>query len=425
MKRILSTCLSVVIVLGCIISASAADIEELEAKKAQLESEQAAYQAQLDEQNSAVTEQQKNVDAIVGKVQSVNSEISVIHEKIAALDTSISEKQGEIDTKNSEIETQMDTLRQRIKTIYISGDVSSLEIVLGAKDFSDFLDKIQLVQYVSDHDEELINGIKSQLEVISGEKAALQADKDEQETEQATLKTKQTELNTLLEENKDTLANLKLTAEETELKIGVKEDELAELTPELQQKYREQAQAAAQNNTPSEVASSDDGGSSESGGGDTTDYNDYSAPSSVSSDGGWVWPTPGCYYLTSTFSEQRSYEVHNAVDIGAGMGTPVYAASSGVVTQAYSGCTHNWGKSYGNWCSCGGGYGNVVYLSHDSGGYMTIYGHFSSITVSTGQHVSAGQLIGYVGSTGWSTGAHLHFEAHDASGNKIDPMQFY
>ena len=425
MKRILAVCLAVVLMLGCMISASATEVGDLEARQAELESEQAANQAKLQEQNSAVTEQQTAVDELVGKVQSVNAEIATIHEKIATLDTSINEKQVEIDAANAEIETDMNALRQRIKTIYIAGDVSSLEIVLGAKDFSDFLDKIQLVEYVSDHDEELINGVKDQLITISDEKASLQSDKEQQLTEQENLTTKQTELNTLLEENQETLKSLQFSVTQTEMQISLNEEELSALSPQIQEHYRQQAAAAAQRQSASSSGSSgDDDDSSGSSGGDYTDYNDYSAPSHVESDGSWVWPTPGCYTLTSEFNESRSYESHGGVDVGAGMGTPIYAANSGTVSSTCNECTHNWAKDWGNWCSCGGGYGNYVMIYHDNG-YETIYGHMSSVAVSQGSHVEAGQLIGYVGSTGWSTGAHLHFEVHDPSGYKVNPMNFY
>ena len=135
----------------------------------------------------------------------------------------------------------------------------------------------------------------------------------------------------------------------------------------------------------------------------------------------WTWPTPGYYYLTSEYGEGRSYETHDAVDIAAATGTPVYAANSGTVVSSFNGCTH---YSAGvNGCSCGGGYGNYVWIMHDNG-YETIYGHMISTVVSTGQYVSNGQLIGYVGSTGWSTGPHLHFELR-INGVKSNPMNLY
>ena len=104
------------------------------------------------------------------------------------------------------------------------------------------------------------------------------------------------------------------------------------------------------------------------------------------------------------------------------MGADVVAAKEGVVIDSYNGCYHNWPKEYGS-CGCGGGYGNYVMIAHDDG-KMTVYGHLSTTMVYTGQHVYQGQVIGFVGSTGHSTGAHLHFETR-LNGVKYNPMTEY
>ncbi|MBQ9471975.1 MAG: peptidoglycan DD-metalloendopeptidase family protein [Ruminococcus sp.] len=425
MKKFLSALMAGAVLVAGLISANAATISELEARQAELEAQQSQYKAQLEKSNAAVSEQQSEVDAIVGQVESVTEEIQIGYQKIGILDKNIAEKQKAIDEKNAEIEGDMDVLRQRIKTIYISGDVSSLEIVLGAKDFSDFLDKLQLVQYVSNHDEQLINDVKVQLNAIADEKAALEADKEAKQKEMSDLEKKQEELNTLLEENKEVLASLQGDAEHAQKQLTLSEDQLSGLSAEIQEYYRQQreALAAAQSSSSSSSSGSSDSGSS---GGDNTNtsdnsYSDPSAPSQISSGGGWVWPTPGNYYLTSEYGEARSYESHNAIDIGASTGTPIYAANSGTVVSSNNSCTHS--NSGSNWCNCGGGYGNFVWILHDNG-YETIYGHMISTTVYTGQTVSAGELIGYVGSTGWSTGPHLHFELR-INGVKSNPMNLY
>ena len=411
MKRILSLIISAAVLLCSAISCYATSIEELEARQAELEQQNAEYQAKLDENNQKVAEQQEYVDALVGKVQTVNEEIQVSREKIEALNNDIAAKQKLINEKNQEIEDKMNALRGRLKAIYISGDVSSLEIILGAKDFTDFLDKLQVVQYVSNHDEELIDEIQGQLDVISQEKQALKEEKKEQEAEQANLEKKQAELNTLLEENKETLATLQAASDDAQLQLELTEEELSGLSEEIQEYYRQQREEAAK---AAAAAQSGENGSSSS----STSY--AATQIDVPSTGGYVWPTPGFYYLSSSYEEWRGYRNHGAIDIaGAGiMNSPCYAAASGTVISSYSGCTHNWGKYYS--CGCGGGYGNYVWIDHGNG-KESIYGHLSSLTVSTGQYVSAGQLIGYVGTTGYSTGAHLHFETH-YNGVKYNPM---
>jgi len=421
MKKFLSACMAGVILVGGIISASAASISELESRQAELEAQQRTYQQQLDEKNAAVAEQQTEVDAIIGQVETVTEEIKICYEKIGILDTNIADKQKEIDKANAEIEDDMDILRQRIKTIYISGDVSNLEIILGAKDFTDFLDKLQLVQYVSNHDSQLINEVRTQLDAISEEKAALEADKEALNEEKAKLEQKQDELNTLLDENKEVLANLQSSADNAKLQLSLSEEELSGLSAEIQEYYRQQREALAAQQAAAAAQNSNSGGSSGDDNGGSSTYETDPSPTIINSGGGWVWPTPGCYYLTSQYHEPRSYEYHDAIDIGAGMGTPIVAANSGTVVSSYNGCYHS--NSGGNWCNCGGGYGNYVWILHDNG-YETIYGHMINTTVSTGQYVSAGQVIGYVGSTGWSTGAHLHFELR-INGVKSNPQNLY
>lgn len=418
MKKILSIVLAVAILAAGLISVNAATISELEARQAELEAQQAEYKAQLESKNAEVEAQQGEVDAIVGQVQSVSEEIVICNEKIELLDKSIAAKQELINEANAEIEDNMDVLRQRIKTIYISGDVSSLEIILGAKDFSDFLDKLQLVEYVSNHDEELISQIQAQLDTIAEEKAALESDKAAQEEEQAVLVEKQNELNILLEENKEILASLQGEASEAQMNLDLSEEQLSGLSEEIQEYYRQQREAIAAQQAAANSSGSDDGGNSGSSGSSYTTPVDSGAASYIDAGSGWVWPTPGYHTLTSVFGEGRSYETHNAVDIGASSGSPIYAANSGTVVSSCSTCTH-----YSSWCSCGGGYGNYIWILHDNG-YETIYGHMSRTVAYSGQRVEAGQLIGYVGSTGWSTGPHLHFELR-INGVRSNPMNLY
>ncbi len=401
-KRILSCIICLVLIVGCVLSVTATDIDEIKQQQEALEQQSAEYEAILNEKNAEVAEQQEQVDAIVGKVETVTKEIQVSHQKIEALDEQIQQKTDEIEQKNIEIEENMEILRQRIKTIYLAGEVSSLEIIMGAKDFSDFLDKVQLVKSVSTHDEELINEIQAQLDLISEEKEALQLDKVELEEEEKNLKAKQDELNELLKENEEILANLQEESDEALAQLSMTEDQIAQLDEELQEYYRQQAaqqqQQQQQNNPqPPKVE--------------------------VPAGGGYVWPVPGFYTLTSRYEEWRGYYNHGAIDIaGSGiMGATVVAASSGTVVATNTGCAHNWGKNYS--CGCGGGYGNYVWINHGNG-KETVYAHLTSVAVSPGQYVSAGQYVGTVGSTGHSTGAHLHFETR-YNGVKYDPMSEY
>ena len=399
-KRIISAVLCLVIIILGIVTVSATDIDEIKKRQEALKQQSAEYQAILDQQNADVATQQAQVDAIVGKVETVTLEIQTSHEKIAAIELLIEEKQADIDAKNLQIEGKLDVLRQRIKTIYKAGDVSSLEIILGAKDFDDFLDKVQLVKSVSAHDEKLINEIKGELAIINQEKADLEIKKGELETEHKNLEAKQAELNALLEENKELLATLQAESDATLELLTLTEEELGNLSDELREYYQQQQQQQ-QKPDPS---------------------NPQPTPS-VPSTGGYVWPTPGFHWLSSQFEEWRGHYNHGAIDIAGGgiMGANCYAAAAGTVVSVNTSCAHNWGKYYS--CGCGGGYGNYVWINHGNS-KETVYAHLTSVAVSSGQYVTAGQYIGTVGSTGHSTGPHLHFETR-YNGVKYDPMSEY
>ena len=127
----------------------------------------------------------------------------------------------------------------------------------------------------------------------------------------------------------------------------------------------------------------------------------------------WIWPLPGIYTLPKTF------EKTGCVYVSAYTGTPVYAAQAGTVKTANNSCTHS---AY-EVCDCCGGYGNYVWISHE-GGCDSIYGYLIATTVSEGDKVSKGQLIGYVGSTGYATASCLLFEVRN-NGVKIDPLSMY
>ncbi|MGN1051705.1 MAG: murein hydrolase activator EnvC family protein, partial [Acutalibacteraceae bacterium] len=328
--------------------------------------------------------------------------IAVSHEKINALDERISDLTEKVKTENKNIEKQMNTLRGRIKTIYMSGEVSSLEIILGAKDFGDFLDKVQLVKNVSSYDEELIGEIKVKIQSITEKQEELAENKDKLQSEKSELEEKQKDLNILLEENKAVLSELYKKSESQQDDVDKAEKELSGLEGEISAYYKAQAaKKAAQNNSSSNQGSG-------------------SSASIHVSASGFTWPVPGYYSLSSVFGEDRGSYGHGAIDIAGGgiMGATVVAAYGGTVVASNRSCTHNWGKSGS--CGCGGGYGNYVWIDHGNG-KATIYGHLSSLTVSTGATVSKGQVIGYVGSTGESSGAHLHFECR-YNGVRYDPM---
>lgn len=415
LKRILCAMLCVCMIsipMAIPTTVSAEDsISDLEQQLQQLEQENEKYQKILDDTKSDIAEKEEYKSALVSKVQVLDEKIAVTREKISSLNDDIKEKQDAYDKGLSEVEDQFDALANRLRILYMSGNATDLEIIFGAKDFSDLIDKMELVKSLANSDKELISEIQTKLDELSTKKESLEADKKDLETQQASLKSDQDEFNKLISDNDEILKNLYASNSEAQNSLESAALQSDEIEAKISQYYA--AQKAAAEHAAQASQSSSSSSSSSSG----------SSSVIVPSGSGFAWPTPGFVSRSSEWFEDREVYNHGGIDIaGAGiMGTPVVAAADGTVVATNSSCTHNWGKSYS--CGCGGGYGNYVMISH-AGGKMTVYGHLTSLTVSSGQTVSRGQVIGYVGSTGNSTGPHLHYECR-LNGVRYNPMSEY
>lgn len=420
LKRIicafLSVCMISMPVTLSVVSAGAESVDSLEQQLQDLEEQSQEYQDILDQTKEDIEEKEAYSDALVGKIEILDDKIALTRESIEDLNADIEQKQADIDQANADIEDQVDALCKRLRTIYMAGSASDLEIILGAKDFSDLIDKMSLIKVLSNYDKELIDEINVQLEEISEQKTALESDKEELEEKQLALEADQDEFNTLLEENDEILRNLYATSEDAEhalehaaLQSEEIEDQIASYYASLKQEETTPPSSSGGGSTPTPTPTPS-----------TTPSTTVSPTPSAS---GYTWPVPGFYYLSSEWNEDRYTYNHGAIDIAGGgiMGATVVSADGGTVISSYNGCAHNWGKSGS--CGCGGGYGNYVMIDHGNG-KMTVYAHLTNAVVSSGQSVSQGQVLGYVGSTGYSTGPHLHFECR-LNGVKYNPMLEY
>lgn len=437
-KRILSVLLSISMISVPFVSVIPVSAEEsvssLKQQLEELEQQNQEYQDILNQTQKDINEKEEYSEALVGKIAVLNDKIGVTHQSIDELNDDIENKQNEINKGNEDIEAQIQTLRERIRTIYMAGNATDLEIIFGAKDFSDFIDKMQLVKTLSNYDKKLIAEINGKLEIINEQKQQLEDDKTELETQETSLQNDIDDLNVLIEENDEILRNLYSSNADAQSALENLELESKEIDNQIKAYYAAQEEAAAKaaeeakklqsnsssaqtenSNKSDENSSSNENNSS----GESSNNGNTSSGGEISSSG-YTWPVPGFYYLSSEWNEDRYTYNHGAIDIAGGgiMGATVVAADGGTVAYTYSGCGHNWGKNGS--CGCGGGYGNYVMIDHGNG-KITIYAHLTSVSVSTGQYVSKGQTVGTVGSTGNSTGPHLHFECR-LNGVKYNPM---
>lgn len=394
-KKLLCALLSVCVISASAVcsassSASAQSVETLSDRIKNLDEKNKEYQEILEKTESDIADKEEYNEALVEKIDVLNEKIELTRESISENTESISQAEKEIEKSNGEIEDQLDALCERLRAIYMAGSASDLEIILGAKDFTDFIDKMALVKNLSKYDDKLIEEANDKLNEIKDKKEQLEADKAELEKDEDSLSSDLRELSKTLEDNKKTLEELYKASDDAKDFLENSQNEQAQIEAQIK-KYFE---GKAKNYT-------------------------FDTPESS----GYIWPCPGFYYLTSLFGEDRTTYSHGAIDIAeAGIfGAEVVAVADGTVIYTNSSCIHNWGKEKS--CGCGGGFGNYVWLDH-GGGKETIYGHLTALVVSPGDKVKKGQVIGYVGSTGNSTGPHLHFECR-YNGVKYDPLSEY
>ena len=276
-----------------------------------------------------------------------------------------------------------------MKAIYIAGSASELQVLLSSDSYADFLAKSELMRGVTKHDTEMMEKINKDIEDIEKLKKNIESDMKDAEEIKAGLVEKQRALDADYE--KARAAENKLSSKQSELEA--ESEEIAAAKKKVQAEWR----AAI-------IAESDSGRQFGSGG---------SSSSGKVSHYGFVWPFQSNYYI-SCYYGQQSYRFHTGLDItcGGAYGKPIYAAASGRVIRA----------TYSNVS-----YGNCIIIDHgrkNGSSISTLYAHCASLLVSYGQEVSQGQLIAYCGSTGNSTGPHLHFEVR-VNGDTINPLSCF
>ena len=389
LKRILAVILSVTAVATSmtVMNVSAAlskselqsNINELEAKSKKLESEISGLQGQINAQEKLKSAIEQKIAVVQQQINLCNSEISKINSTIAA-------NNAEIEKKNQEIEADKLSFKKRLRAIYMSDYDSNVKVLLGAENFSDFLQLSQLTASVSARDKLLIEQLVDAIKVLEKKQEENNKLLEEQVEIKKVIAQKQAELEK--ESNEIQSVINRIDADQSKL-----ESDNAAIEKQIKDYQSALASQASAGNT-----------------------------SFVYDGGSFLWPVPSSQRITAGYQSNDSVHKgrHNGIDIGASNGAPIIAISDGVVVKSNNSCTHNYGKSGS--CGCGGGYGNYVMIDHGNG-KMTVYAHLTNAIVSYGQKVSKGQTIGYVGSTGYSTGPHLHFEVFK-DGIPVNPMEY-
>lgn len=347
-----------------------------------LDNELQDVQGQIDESRSTQASWQAIITDVTEKLKAIQAELDEATRKLQAIkkeqdqvNLQIKQLQEEIQKAEVQLRARQAILNKRVRVIYMHGQLSYIEVILGANSFSDFANRLELLKRIIRSDFNLIQEIQQR-------KAAIEAKKVEIEKEKARLD----ELASEAQKVQDEVKAKKAEQQRVLAHARTQQDAAKQMEADLiarSNEIRQMIQSRMQQNSGSDQI--------------------------VHGNGTFIWPCNGP--ITSPFG-YRTHPIfgttiyHSGIDIGVDYNTPIHAADGGTVILA-------------GWC---GGYGNAVIIDHGNG-LQTLYGHNTSVAVSEGQTVSQGQVIAYSGSTGYSTGPHCHFEVR-RNGEAVDPMGY-
>lgn len=362
-------------------------------------SKEREYQKTLSEQIETTEEY---IRTLVSLMNDYDDEITGLENEITVIEGEISDLEALIADQKIAIDDNITLYEQRLRALYLSGNDSVASIILGANDFFDMLMKIELVTRMARYNNSLIQDLVDLKDSYESNQLVLEDKVKERESAIADIENKKadvallkadwdsqlSDLNALYEQTDDYIEELKAQRDKYSDKIDDLDDEAEKVEEEIQKLIRE----AERKNYIGDL-----------------------------DEGSFLWPVPGYYRVSSEYG-YRWGKLHKGLDISSSgiKGAEITAANSGEVIFVYNKCTHNYGKSKS--CGCGGGYGNYCIVDH-GGGYTTLYGHATEIIVKVGDKVTTGDVLGYVGSTGYSTGWHLHFEIR-VDGTAKNPRDF-
>ena len=385
MKRVLKQLVCICICV-CMTAASVSvmalskeEKDKLNKDIAALKQEASVIQSEINKLKADKADQGAILSAIRKKISNTQAQIDRCNSEISSINATISANKAEIAAKEAEIEDDKIAFKKRLRAIYMSNSDSSIQILLGADNFADFLQLSQLTASVSARDKRMIEDLKAEIATLNEKIAENEGLLAQQESIKATIDEQQGELES---QERDAASIYNSIAGEQ----ASQQKDLDAINAEVRRLQKQLEDNIA-----------------------GTSYNSFINPNT-----GLQWPVSGYYGVSSHFGPRWGTN-HNGIDIAGGgiSGQPIRAVADGYVTLAYNGCSHNYGKS-GN--CCGNGYGNYCVINHgtlkingSSANYVAYYAHASRVIVSAGQYVKQGDVVGYVGTTGWSTGYHLHF----------------
>ena len=401
---------------------SAASSSEIKKQIAELKNQKKELEGQMKEVKQQVKENDNEISTMVSQKNAIDQEIFLLYEQIENIDQQlaayallIADKQDELDNAQGNLDALSEKNKARIRAMEEDGSVTYWSVLFKASSFSDLLDRLSMIDEIATADKKRLQELQKAADEVSVAQEALELEKDELQLVKEEMDAAQAELDAKRAEADDLLAQLVAKGFELDETYAQMEEEEAAFLKEIAAKEQEYNEAKRREwiqymstyvTEPPATQDTTGGGTTSSG---STNSGTTSGSTTSSSS---KWLVPCAYtYVSSAFGNRDAptagaSSYHEGVDLAAPEGTPIYASRTGVVTEA------TFGRAAG------------YYVKIDHGdGFRSIYMHMTRYTVRSGQAVSAGQVIGYVGSTGTSTGNHLHFGI-SYNGSYVNPAHY-
>ncbi|MBQ8043646.1 MAG: permease-like cell division protein FtsX [Clostridia bacterium] len=348
----------------------------------------------IDKETSAAAKKYEQVQADIkvyeadiaeldGEVEKYTEEVNNLSNKVEAAKADVEEIAAKLQNVSSHYEATEQLLNTRLRVLYENGFVNMWEVLLSAESITDFLAKYNVLATLIEND-------KKNLEEMNDQKKYIQSLKESADLKR--LQIEQAEYD--VQKSKEALESAMTTKTNRLNQLETSKAELKTMMANLKKEREKQEEILAK-----EIAAAQG--------------------NNIKFSGEFTWPTPGVYYITAMFMDKEYYywsgSKHKGTDIAKSGGCNIVAAQTGKVIVASGNGAYN------------GGYGNYVIIDHgtkDGVRYTTVYAHLKSVSVKKGDTVVKGQKIGYMGSTGWSTGTHLHFEIR-RNNVQINAMQYF
>lgn len=369
-KRLLTLIIALALVFTTVMQASGETVEELKKQQEKIQREIEQTKKEIENMQKETKNLDNQIKELDLRVSSAASELTSVENELQILNSEIDNTMESLKEAEQNIEDRTETFNQRVRVMYKNGNAGYLEVLLSSANIKDFLSRQEMIQSIADYDKELIKYMKEQRDIIEEKKVTLEAQRASVEVTKSKLEDRKRNLERASRDKELLMADIAL-----DIKAFEKEyDKLNDFAKEIESKI-----VKLQKNT-----------------------GPYSG-------GKMAWPVPGHSRISSPYGYRihpifKVKKLHTGIDIPAPTGTSITAAAAGTVI-------------YSDWL---GGYGKVIMIDH-GGGIATLYAHNSSLVASEGQTVKRGDTISKAGSTGNSTGPHLHFEVRK-DGAYVDPL---